>query len=135
VAQQVVSSKPPIQRKCKACPLKRKRKSWCSVKLYRHLIHQVHPLQITLSRTSDPASPLTRQRAHILSPVRARLKRVRIHTDARAAEAARVLYAAAFTSGRDVVFAGVDISLGLPQDMLLAHELAHVVQQADKVGA
>lgn len=55
---------------------------------------------------------------------------VRVHTDARAAVAAESLGALAFTTGRDIVFAG---GLYSPQSSdgrrLLAHELTHVVQQ------
>ncbi len=56
---------------------------------------------------------------------------VRVHTDARAAAAARALGARAFTVGRDVVFgAGQYAPQGTPGKKLLAHELAHVVQQS-----
>lgn len=51
--------------------------------------------------------------------------KVRIHTDARAAESARVVRAQAYTVGRHVVFGRSGRDPGL-----LAHELAHVVQQA-----
>jgi hypothetical protein len=55
---------------------------------------------------------------------------VRIHTDAAAADAARVLNAEAFTVGRDIHFAEgryrPDTS---PGRRLLAHELTHTVQQ------
>ena len=47
---------------------------------------------------------------------------VRVHDDERAALAARVLGARGFALGRDVV-------LGARDDSLLAHEVAHVVQQ------
>jgi hypothetical protein len=57
---------------------------------------------------------------------------VRIHTDARAAESARAVNAAAYTVGRDMVFdAGhyaPEIASGRA---LLAHELVHVVQQGE----
>ncbi|MCL4266862.1 MAG: DUF4157 domain-containing protein [Anaerolineae bacterium] len=55
---------------------------------------------------------------------------VRVHTDGKAAESARAVKALAYTVGRDVVF-----GLGQYQpatnagQKLLAHELAHVVQQ------
>src|SRR5262249_25444346 len=56
--------------------------------------------------------------------------RVRVHTDSRAAESARAINAHAFTVGSDVVFAAgqyaPDTSGGRG---LLAHELAHVIQQ------
>ncbi|MBI3900067.1 MAG: DUF4157 domain-containing protein [Gammaproteobacteria bacterium] len=56
--------------------------------------------------------------------------RVRIHTDARAAESARALNARAYTVGRDVVFNAGEYSPGVGGGRrLLAHELTHVVQQ------
>jgi uncharacterized protein DUF4157 len=55
---------------------------------------------------------------------------VRIHSDARAAESARAINALAYTVGRDIVFGKGQFA---PQTWsgrrLLAHELAHVVQQ------
>ncbi len=56
--------------------------------------------------------------------------RVRIHTDTQAADSARALQARAYTAGDDVVFATGRFSPHTPQGKaLLAHELAHVVQQ------
>jgi Domain of unknown function (DUF4157) len=56
---------------------------------------------------------------------------VRVHTDARAAASALAVNALAYTVGRDVVFGAGEFS---PQtsagEHLLAHELAHVVQQS-----
>ncbi len=55
---------------------------------------------------------------------------VRIHTDPRAAESARAVNALAYTVGRDVVFgAGRYAPHSAEGRSLLAHELAHVVQQ------
>jgi hypothetical protein len=58
--------------------------------------------------------------------------RVRVHADARAAESARAVGALAYTVGPQVVFAAgqyrPESSAGR---RLLAHELAHVVQQGD----
>ena len=55
---------------------------------------------------------------------------VRLHTDARAADAARAVNARAFTVGRDVVFGvGQYAPETTPGGRLLAHELTHVVQQ------
>jgi hypothetical protein len=55
---------------------------------------------------------------------------VRIHDDARAAEAAAELDAAAFTVGEDVAFAaGRYAPAGEAGRRLLAHELAHTIQQ------
>jgi len=59
---------------------------------------------------------------------------VRIHTDAEATMTARQLQARAFTVGRDIVFgAGEYAPHSRPGMRLLAHELAHVVQQAPGV--
>ncbi len=56
--------------------------------------------------------------------------RVRIHTDSQAAQSARALQALAYTSGDDVMFATGRYSPHTRQGrLLLAHELAHVVQQ------
>jgi hypothetical protein len=56
--------------------------------------------------------------------------RVRIHADNRAAELSSQLNARTFTIGSDIAFAAGDYQPGTPAgDALLAHELAHVVQQ------
>ena len=56
---------------------------------------------------------------------------VRVHTDAAAAATARRFGARAFTAGRDIVFgAGEYAPATTPGRALLAHELAHAVQQA-----
>jgi hypothetical protein len=55
---------------------------------------------------------------------------VRVHTDARAAESAHAVSADAYTVGRDIVFdTGRHASGTTSGRELLAHELAHVVQQ------
>jgi uncharacterized protein DUF4157 len=56
---------------------------------------------------------------------------LRVHTDAKAAEAARAVNARAFTVGNDVVFAAGQYAPGASKGRrLMAHELTHVVQQA-----
>jgi hypothetical protein len=56
--------------------------------------------------------------------------RVRIHTDPEAAASARALHARAYTVGHDIVFAaGAYRPHSAAGRWLLAHELAHVVQQ------
>ena len=54
---------------------------------------------------------------------------VRVHADARAAESARAVQAHAYTVGRDVVLGAAARSPGDAGTRVLAHELAHVVQQ------
>ncbi len=57
--------------------------------------------------------------------------RVRVHTDARAAESARAVDALAYTVGQDVVFGSGQHSPGTRRGkFLLAHELSHVLQQS-----
>jgi hypothetical protein len=56
--------------------------------------------------------------------------RVRIHTDVRAEEASRSIHARAFTAGNHIVFGGGQYAPQTdPGRSLLAHELAHIVQQ------
>lgn len=56
--------------------------------------------------------------------------KVRVHTDVKAAESARAVGALAYTVGRDVVFGTRRYEPGTTAGRrLLAHELAHVVQQ------
>src|SRR2546430_6786988 len=58
---------------------------------------------------------------------------VRVHTDERAAESARTVNALAYTVGRDVVFGTGQYAPGTSEGRrLLAHELAHVVQQGSR---
>jgi hypothetical protein len=55
---------------------------------------------------------------------------VRVHTDARARELNEGLQARAFTIGNDIAFGAEEYQPGTPVgDALIAHELAHVVQQ------
>lgn len=58
---------------------------------------------------------------------------LRVHTDARASESARALGAAAYTVGRDVVFAAGRYDPGSDAGRrLLAHELVHTMQQGEE---
>lgn len=55
---------------------------------------------------------------------------VRVHSDAAAGASASRLNARAYTVGRDIVFAGGEYAPTAKGGRLLAHELAHVVQQS-----
>lgn len=60
--------------------------------------------------------------------------RVRVHTDTRAADAARSINARAFTTGNNIVFgAGQFDPSSTKGKELLAHELTHVVQQVPHI--
>lgn len=54
---------------------------------------------------------------------------VRVHTESSAQQVAAALGARAFTTGADVVFGRGQYTANTPGSWLLAHELAHVVQQ------
>src|SRR6266849_3925933 len=59
---------------------------------------------------------------------------VRVHTDARAAESARVANALAYTVGRDVVFGTGQYAPATSEGRkLLAHELTHTIQQGTAI--
>jgi len=80
---------------------------------------------------NSPGHPLdSRTRAFMEPRLGHDFSQVRVHTDAKAAESARAVNALAYTVGRDVVFGAhqyrPEINIG---HQLLAHELAHVVQQ------
>lgn len=62
------------------------------------------------------------------------LSGVRVHTDANAQQAATQIGAKAFTFGQHIAFAGAQYEPGTAQGKaLLAHELAHVLQQQQSV--
>jgi hypothetical protein len=61
---------------------------------------------------------------------------VRVHTDAKAAESAQAVDALAYTVGPNIVFGAGQYGLGSAQKQrLLAHELAHVIQQRSFIAA
>jgi Domain of unknown function (DUF4157) len=60
--------------------------------------------------------------------------RVRIHTDSKAAETAHTMEARAYTLGRDIVFGAAQYAPRTTAGrQLLAHELAHTIQQRSSV--
>ena len=79
---------------------------------------------------SEPGTPLdSLQRATLEPAFGQSLGGVRVHHGPKAAAAARSVDAAAFTLGRDIVF-GDSYRPGAPgADSLVAHEVAHTVQQ------
>lgn len=94
------------------------------------IVHEV------LRSSGTPLEPATRA---FMEPFFGHdFSRVRVHTDARAAESARAVNALAYTVGPSVVFAdGQYRPRTAAGRRLLAHELTHVVQQGapDDVGA
>lgn len=79
-----------------------------------------------------PGEPLDRDVAGLLEPRFGHdFSHVRIHSDAQAAASAEAVGALAYTVGRSVVFGAGRYAPGTREGRsLIAHELAHVVQQA-----
>lgn len=76
------------------------------------------------------------QRAYFEPRLSQDLSAVRLHTDTAAASAADGINARAYTLGPDIAFASREYSPGTAHgDHLLAHELAHVVQQTGDNGS
>ena len=80
---------------------------------------------------SSPGQPLDAStRTFMESRFGHDFSQVRVHTDERAAESARTVNALAYTVGQDIVFKEGHYQPSVPAGQpLLAHELAHVVQQ------
>ena len=98
-------------------------------------------MQDTMARTPQPGfapaivhdvlrssgQPLSLSARTAFEPLFARdFSHVRVHADARAAESARAVDAAAYTVGSHIVFGTP------PRNALLAHELTHVAQQSER---
>jgi hypothetical protein len=79
----------------------------------------------------SPGVPLDARTRAFMEPRFGRdFSRVQVHADTRAAAAARAVHAEAFTVGSEVVFGAQRYDPGSPAGLqLLAHELAHTVQQ------
>ena len=80
----------------------------------------------------SPGQPLDRAARDFFEPrFRHDFGQVRIHTDAYAVDSARAVHARAYTVGNEIVFGrGPHAPLAIAGRRLLAHELAHVVQQS-----
>lgn len=140
IAERVVAAKPTaaIQRKCAACvsgttcpkceeerQLQPKTKPGQRAQADSQATSQIAPLR-------GGGHPLPSFVRDFFEPrFRWDFSRVRIHTDGAAAESAHAINARAYTSGQDVVFGAGEYSPASAEgQLLLAHELAHVTQQA-----
>jgi hypothetical protein len=84
--------------------------------------------EVLRSGAGQPLDPATR--ASMEPRLGHDFSRVRVHTDAKAAESARAVNARAYTVGRQIVMGAGQYAPGTTAGRgLLAHELAHVVQQ------
>ena len=105
---------------------------------------RISPSDLTVGAVNDPLEreadnlaesvlriPPTSQSALSTQRAKADFTRVRIHTDARAADSSRAVNARAYTVGQDIVFgpAGYAPNTYAGQK-LLAHELVHTLQQS-----
>ncbi|KAB8141585.1 DUF4157 domain-containing protein [Chloroflexia bacterium SDU3-3] len=79
----------------------------------------------------SPGQPLSAAvRSHLEPRMGADFSQVRVHTGTEAAQSARDLGALAYTVGHQIIFAPGQFQPGSPTGRrLLAHELAHVIQQ------
>lgn len=132
-----------LQRKCAACGTPKRTEQNCAAcededrSVHRRSAsqgeagpHEAPP--IVHEVLDSPGAPLGEgARAYFEPRFHHDFSAVRVHTDARAAASARAVSADAYTVGADIVFASGRWSGG-GSDPLLAHELAHVVQQSDR---
>jgi len=87
-------------------------------------------VQSKLDSTRGGGSALDSGVAERMSESLGDLSDVRVHTDSTADQLNRSVSARAFATGTDVYFATSEYKPGSPSgDQLIAHELAHVVQQ------
>jgi hypothetical protein len=84
-----------------------------------------------------PGQPLDRAtRAYMEPRFGHDFSRVRVHTDERAAESARAVNSLAYTVGPDIVFGAQQYAPSSTSGRrLLAHELAHTIQQSGAAGS
>jgi Domain of unknown function (DUF4157) len=92
---------------------------------------EVHPdVQSAINGSRGSGATLDRGVADKLSPSLGDLSDVRVHTDSTAHDLNRAVSARAFATGSDVYFAQGEYKPNTADgDKLIAHELAHVVQQ------
>jgi hypothetical protein len=96
-------------------------------------INRVPPIVHDVLRS--PGHPLDAETRAFMEPRFGHdFSQVRIHTDDKAAESAWAVNALAYTVGRDIVFGSGQVASDTRQGRaLIAHELAHVVQQSQSV--
>ena len=94
----------------------------------------VHPdVELAIAAARGSGRPLDRSLSSTLEQgMGESLADVRVHTDDSAAALARAVSARAFTVGRDIFFGDGEYRPGtLEGDQLVAHEVAHVIQQRE----
>ena len=130
VAEQVMrmSDSDVLQRKCASCDEEEKQGTLVQRKATGDVTGAEAP-PIVHEVLRSPGQPLDSSTRAFMEPRFGRdFSDVRVHTDAKAAESARAVGALAYTVGRDVVTL-LDVGT-----QVVAHELAHVVQQSSRLG-
>jgi hypothetical protein len=117
-----------ISRECAACEEEEKLQKQATGTV--ETIHGYAPTSVH-EVLQSPGQPLdTSSRAFFETRFGQDFSRVRVHTDGKAARTARAINARAYTSGPNIVFGSGQYSPRSEEGRrLLAHELAHVVQQ------
>lgn len=118
-----------LQRKCSFCPKKKKliqRSSMGRSEVDLPIVHDV---------LKSPGQPLGISAKSFFEPKFGYdFGKVRVHTDARAAESARALNARAYATGQNIVFGSGQYDTETTEGKhLLAHELTHVIQQSHRL--
>ena len=112
---------------CEKCQKKRSVLQRCSTN--QATFPEVPPIVHEVLRS--PGQPLERDTQNFMeSRLGHNFSQVRVHADTRASESARSIDSLAYTVGSNIVFASGHYCPGTPTGQyLLAHELAHVIQQ------
>lgn len=141
VADAVVNGQFPVQRKCDACVKEEKEKVQRKPLIadISHLQRAGSQYANNIDERTETAINQSRGGGSVLSTKTQSdmdnsfgtdFSKVRIHTDARAAQLNQSINARAFTTGSDIFFNEGEFSPGTESGRhLLAHELTHVVQQ------
>jgi hypothetical protein len=134
--EEVHSVQAPIQRVCSECEEKLNGKPEGKLDLRAkelpgHTSEVTPGTQARIDALHGGGHPLPESERAFFEPRFGRdFGQVRLHTDSRAAESARTVNARAFTVGRNVVLGAGEYAPGNTEGRrLLAHELAHVIQQ------
>jgi outer membrane protein OmpA-like peptidoglycan-associated protein len=132
----ITGAPPQISRKCAACEEEDKKTLLMKPAGTPGAVAGEAP-QIVHDVIRSPGYPLdVATRAFFESRFGRDFSGVRVHTGTRAAESAAAVNALAYTVGQDVVFAdGRYAPTGTETRRLLAHELAHVLQQNGAMGS
>ena len=119
-----------LQRKCQKCGKKKKALQRAAI---RPAPYSVPPIvQEVLRSPGQPLDPATR--SFMEPPFGHDFSHVQVHTDSKASQSARSINADAYTAGHDIVFDAIRFAPGTQErQRLIAHELAHVVQQSQNV--